>query len=276
MKIDAHQHFWSLRRGDYGWLTPDLEALYRDFEPKDLEPELAAAGVDRTVLVQAAPTLAETRFLLELAERTAFVSGVVGWVDLESADAGDQLGELAAHPAFVGVRPMLQDLPDPEWVLRPGVAPALERIAALDLAFDALVRPHQLPVLATLLERHPGLRVVIDHGAKPDIARGGLEPWSRDLARLADAGALCKLSGLLGEAPQPTLPCIAPYAERLLELFAPGRLLWGSDWPVLTLAAGYGEWWQMTGCLLEPLDEAARRAILGGNAARCYRLAEEV
>jgi L-fuconolactonase len=269
MRVDAHQHFWSLHRGDYDWLTPDLEPLYRDFGPKDLEPLLAEAGVERTIAVQAAPTLAETRFLLALASRSPFVAGVVGWVDLESADAVDRIEELAADPLLVGLRPMLQDLPDPDWILRPAVAPALERMAELELVFDALVRPVHLPRVARLVERHPRLRVVIDHGAKPETREAR---WESDMRRLADAGAHCKLSGLLTEVSADQVP---GYAACLIEWFGSDRLLWGSDWPVLTLAASYREWWELTRDLLADLDADARAAILGHNAVRCYGLVTE-
>ena len=171
-RVDAHQHFWRLARGDYGWLTPAKGPIYRDFGPADLTPLLARAGIDATVLVQAAPTVDETRFLLELARTTPVVAGVVGWAPLDAPDAPDVVAALAREPALKGLRPMLHDIPDVDWMLRPEVAPGLRAIAAADLTFDALVRPPHLPNLRRLLERHPDLRVVIDHGAKPEIGRG--------------------------------------------------------------------------------------------------------
>lgn len=271
--IDAHQHFWRLERGDYAWLTPDLEPLYRDFEPEHLGPLLRAAGVERSIVVQAAPTLEETRFLLALAEATPFVAGVVGWVDLAAPDACEELTKLAQDPALVGVRPMLQDIEPPDWMLQDALAPALACLSDLGLVFDALVRPVHLPYLRRLLEREPRLRVVVDHGAKPDIASGEFDTWAREIEGIAaDSDACCKLSGLLTEAADPTLEGIRPWAEHLLSTFGPQRLLWGSDWPVVTLVSDYADWWHMSQRLLDPLTESERRAVLGANAARCYGL----
>ena len=171
-RVDAHQHFWRLDRADYGWLTPAQAPIYRDFEPADLAPLLARAGIDATVLVQAAPTVAETRFLLELAAATPAVAGVVGWAPLAAPNAPDVVAELARAPHLKGLRPMIHDIPDVDWMLGPALAPGLRAIAASDLVFDALVRPPHLPNLRRLLDRHPDLRVVIDHGAKPEIGEG--------------------------------------------------------------------------------------------------------
>ncbi len=277
MRIDAHQHFWKLDRGDYGWLTPDLRALYRDYGPEDLAPLLAAAGVDATLVVQAAPTFEETRFLLGLAEATPWVLGVVGWIDFEADDAHGQLAQVAAHPKGVGVRPMIQDLPDPDWMLRPALAPVFEAVAALGLCFDALVHPRHLPPLLRLLGRHPELRAVVDHGAKPAIRDGAWQPWADDLARIArETEACCKLSGLASEAkPGWTARDLRPYVDHLLESFGPERLLWGSDWPVVVPAGGYARWQEASKELLAGLDPAARDAVLGGNARRTYVLGKE-
>ena len=273
-RVDAHQHFWTLSRGDYAWLTPDLESLYRDFGPADLAPLIARAGVGRTIAVQAAPTLSETRFLLGLAEETAFIAGVVGWVDFAAPDAAATIVELAKNPALLGLRPMIQDIPDPDWMLGPRLAGAFEQLIGSGLVFEALVRPAHLPNLRRLLERYPDLRAVIDHGAKPDIAGGALEPWARELESLARGStAFCKLSGLVTEAGDDASTArIAPYAERLLAAFGPERLIWGSDWPVVTLACSYQDWCEMTERLLASLDPKERAAILGGTAERCYGL----
>lgn len=273
-RIDAHQHFWRLARGDYGWLTPALTPIYRDFEPADLAPLLARAGVDGTVLVQAAPTVAETRFLLELAAGTSFVLGVVGWAPLDAPDAADVVAALAGDPRLRGLRPMLHDIPDRDWMLRPALAAGLRAIAAQDLVFDALVRPAHLPNLRRLLARHPDLRVVIDHGAKPDIAAGRREPWGDDMAGLArETRAWVKLSGLVTEdGPGWSVERLRPYVEHLLDHFGPERLIFGSDWPVVTLRAGYAEWLAAAEALLAGLDRAARDRVLGLNAIACYRL----
>ncbi len=183
MRIDAHQHFWRLSRGDYGWLTPTLAPIYRDFEVPDLAPHLAANRISGTVLVQAAPTEAETRFLLRLAAESAgLIGGVVGWVDFEAPDVRERLARLAANPLLCGVRPMIQDIADADWMLERRLDEAFRAIVDLDLRFDALVQPRHLRNLRRLLDRHPDLRAVVDHGAKPDIANGVREPWAADIS----------------------------------------------------------------------------------------------
>jgi L-fuconolactonase len=272
--VDAHQHFWRLARGDYGWLTPALASIYRDFEPADLEPLLARAGIDATVLVQAAPTVAETRFLLELAAGVPFVAGVVGWAPLDAPDAPDVVGALARDPRLRGLRPMIHDLPDVDWMLGPGVARGLRAIEAAGLTFDALVRPRHLANLRRLLARHPDLRVVIDHAAKPEIAAGRREPWAGDMAALArETRAWVKLSGLLTEdGANWSVDRLRPYVDHLLEHFGAERLIFGSDWPVVTLRAGYADWLAAAHALLAGLDQAAQSRVLGLNAIACYGL----
>lgn len=269
--IDAHQHFWRLDRGDYGWLTPALRPIYRDFGPSDLAPILARHDIARTILVQAAPTVAETEYLLALARDTPFVAGVVGWVDFDAPDAPGTIARLARDPLLVGVRPMVQDIADDDWLAKPALAPAFEALIAHDLVFDALVLPRHLVRLASVLERHPDLAVVIDHGAKPRIGTS-LGEWQRDLARVAVQGSSsCKLSGLLTEAPRGAgLAELRPVVDTLLRTFGPTRLLWGSDWPVVELAGGYDRWREITLQALADVDGDARHAILGGTAARIY------
>ena len=273
--VDAHHHVWSLARGDYGWLTPDLAPIYRDFTLADIAPLADAAGITASVLVQAAPTVAETRYLLDIADVSGGrVGGVVGWVDLAASDAVATLESFASNRLFKSVRPMLQDLPEVDWILRPEVQAALSRLPALGIRFDALVKPAQLPALLKMLERNPDLDVVIDHGAKPDIARGAWEPW----ASLLRAAALhprvhCKLSGVVTEAgSQWTVDTLRPYVDHLVECFGAHRMLWGSDWPVVELGGGYARWRSATGFLLAPLDATERDAILGDNARRFYGL----
>jgi len=272
--IDAHQHFWTLGRGDYGWLAPAAGPIYRDFGPGDLAPLLARAGVSRTVLVQAAPTEAETHFLLGLAARTTFVAGVVGWVDFDTREAADRVSLLARRPKLVGLRPMIQDLPDDDWMLRPQLGPAIEAMVDAALCFDALVKPRHLPVLHRFAHRYPELRIVIDHGAKPDIKGGDLAAWRRDLRAIA-AGAdlVCKLSGLLTEAaPGAGVEDLRPVVETLIEAFGPERLMWGSDWPVLNLNGDYAGWRGMAEALTTHLSPDERAAIFGGTAQRFYGL----
>ena len=274
MRIDAHQHFWTIARGDYGWLTPDLAPIYRDFGPKDLAPLMDAAGIEGTVLVQAAPTVAETEFMLSLADQSSFIKGVVGWVDFDSADAPAQIERVAAHPALVGLRPMIQDIPDPHWMLGDALTPAFEALQHHDLTFDALTLPQHLGPLRQLLTRHPQMRVVIDHGSKPLIRDGVIDGWAEDMAALAqDTQAFCKLSGLVTEAaPDWSVDDLRPYVDHLLTTFGPDRLIWGSDWPVCTLASTYERWLETTDTLLGDLSDTERKAVLGGNAARAYNL----
>jgi L-fucono-1,5-lactonase len=273
-RVDAHQHFWRLARGDYGWLTPDLDAIYRDFEPADLAPLLTRTGVDATVLVQAAPTVAETRFLLALAAETPFVAGVVGWAPLDAPEAPDVVAELARDRRLRGFRPMLHDIPDVDWMLGSAVAAGLRAIEAADLTFDALVRPPHLSNLHRLLNRHPDLRVVIDHGAKPAIIEAQFEPWASDMAGLArETRTWVKLSGLVTEdGPAWSVERLRPFVDHLLRHFGPARLIFGSDWPVVTLRAGYAEWWAAADALIAGLDRDARDHVLGLNAIACYRL----
>jgi L-fuconolactonase len=272
MRIDAHQHFWRLARGDYGWLNPSLAAIHRDFLPEDLAPFLSASGVERTILVQAAPTAAETEFLLALARTTPFVAGVVGWADLEAPDAPDQIGALAARRGLVGLRPMIQDLPDPDWMLRPALAPAIRALVAAGLRFDALVTPVHLPFLLDFARRYPDLPIVIDHGGKPRIASGEIEVWGRDIGVLArEANVACKLSGLITEAaPGARVSGLRPYFETLLETFGPARLMWGSDWPVLNLNGDYAGWRAGAEVLLAGLSEDERASVFGGTARAFY------
>ena len=276
MQIDAHQHFWRVGRGDYGWLTPEAHpAICRDFGPGDLQPLMAAAEVTCTVLVQAAPTDAETAFLLEIARATPFVAGVVGWADLATPDAPSTIEAMAADPKLLGLRPMLQDLDDDAWILRPELAPALDAMQAAGLRFDALVTPRHLPHLARFLAGRPDLKVVIDHGAKPDIARGDIEGWSAAIRAIArDTGAVCKLSGLVTEAGEGwTAEQVKPFVDVLLETFKPARLMWGSDWPVVNEAGGYAAWRAAAEALTAQLSPDDRTLIFGGTAAAFYGIA---
>lgn len=271
-RIDAHQHFWQIARADYGWLTPALGPIHRDFGPADLSPLLARHDIARTILVQAAPTEAETRFLLGIAAKTHYVAGVVGWTDFEAPDATRRIAALAVDPLLLGLRPMVHDIADESWLARPALAPAFEAMIAHDLVFDALLKPEHIAAALGLLGRHPGLAVVIDHAAKPDLVAGNLSTWREGIAALAaHPQALCKLSGLVTEAaPSWTIETLRPVVEHLLATFGPERLIFGSDWPVVTLRADYSRWFETATALLSGCSESERDAIFGGNAARRY------
>jgi L-fuconolactonase len=272
-RIDAHQHFWTTSRDDYGWLTPELGPIYRDFQPHDLQPFLAATGVDRTLLVQAAQSEAETLYLLDLAAQTDFVAGVVGWVNLEAADAATRVAAMARR-GVIGLRPMVQDIADTEWLLRPALRSGLDAMIAHDLRFDALVQPRHLPILAEFSQLYPMLKVVIDHGAKPDIANGKLQPWADAITHIArNTSFCCKLSGLVTEANHDwQLTDIEPFVRVLITAFGADRLMWGSDWPVLNLAGDYHRWHRVTTELLGGLSTQDRDLIFGGTAAGFYGL----
>ncbi len=281
--IDAHCHFWRLSRGDYGWLSGEggpLAPIRRDFLPADYPQghDRDYPAATRLIVVQAAPTLAETDFLLALASRQPRIAGVVGWVDLSAPEAEQQLRHRAANPHFKGVRPMLQDIADTDWLGRHARPDALAALQDLGLRLDALVTARHLPRLAGFARQHEGLPLVIDHAAKPQP--GLPDDWAaglRDLAAIPHVH--CKLSGLLtefsaGDLADP-LPVLRDILARLLDWFGAERLIWGSDWPVLTLAASYDEWRGLTDALLSGLRPDERAAILHGNAARFYGIASE-
>jgi L-fuconolactonase len=273
-RIDAHQHFWQVARGDYHWMTPDLRPLYRDFGPEDLRPHLTRNGIDAVVTVQAAETVAETEYLLEIAAATDFVAGVVGWAPFDRPEGPDVVARLAESPWLKGLRPMIQDIADDDWMLGEALAPTFAAVQALDLAFDALVFPRHLKNLMRLIDRYPGLRLIVDHGAKPQIRDRAFDGWAADIATVArDSPALVKLSGLVTEAGETwTIDDLRPYVDHLLEVFGPERIVFGSDWPVVRLAADYDPWFNTARDLTAGLPERGRQMVFGDNAVRFYRL----
>lgn len=276
MIVDAHQHYWLLDRGDYAWLTPSMALLYRDFLPDDLSPLLAASGIGSTVLVQAAATEAETHYLFDMARHTPSVAGVVGWVDMAAIDAPDRISSLKAASGGLlkGIRPMIQDIPEDDWVISRAVDAGFAALESMGLAFDALVYPRHLANLRTRVERNPGLRTVIDHCGKPDIAQGEFDDWARGMRDMArHTNASCKLSGLLTQlAEGQPVDAVRPYAEFVLEEFGARRVMWGSDWPVLGLRSGYEDWFRLAQSLLAVMPAEDVEAVLGGNAIRFYGL----
>ena len=273
MIVDAHQHFWDPARGDYGWLTPD-NPIHRVYAPADLRPHLDETGVDASILVQAAPTPAETDYMLGMARTTPWILGVVGWIDLEASDASQEVRRRARDPLLLGVRPMLQDLTDPGWILQPALGPALTAIGAEGLVFDALILPHQIEAIVELAKRHPQLSVVLDHAAKPHLGEAdAMAKWARAMEALARLpNVACKVSGLLTELrPGGSRDDVSRAVGVLFDLFGPQRLLWGSDWPVLTLAGDYRGWFELAREAIAAKNVTALSAIMGGNALRIYR-----
>jgi L-fuconolactonase len=273
MMIDAHQHFWAPARGDYFWMEgPAAAPIRRDVFPKHLEPHLKAAGIGKTVLVQAAATIEETEYMLGIADATDFVAKVVGWIDFENSSHAKQLERLAKHKKFAGVRPMIQDIADADWMHRPDVQWGYEAAIDLDLTFDALGYPIHLDNFRKLFERYPKMRTVVDHCMKPVIREGVFEPWAAKIEKIArQTPAFCKLSGLATEAkPGWTVETLRPYAEHVISVFGPERVMWGSDWPVLELNGSYASWRQAAEAIVG--KTGGSEAIFGGTAARFYRI----
>ncbi|GAA3404091.1 amidohydrolase family protein [Paenibacillus hodogayensis] len=274
MRIDAHQHYWKPQRGDYGWLTPDTGVLYRDWLPEQLEPLLHSHGIARTVVVQAAPTVEETRYLLALSEAHSSIAGVVGWIDFESPHFASELERMRLHPRFVGLRPMIQDLPK-DWMLREPVVRHMKVLEKERFPLDLQLRPHLLDSAARLMEQVPQLRAVIDHIAKPVYGQAFAE-WKAGIERLAAyPGMLCKLSGMVPEQGDTewSSELWKPYAETIFAAFGPERIMFGSDWPVCLISASYDEVVETAASLLPSGWGAAELAgVWGLNAARFYGL----
>lgn len=276
VRIDAHQHFWNPARGDYDWMPPDDPVLARRYGPDDLAPELAAHGIGHMVLVQAAATVQETEYMLGLADATPHVAAVVGWIDFEKPSDLHHLRRLAKHPRFVGVRPMIQDIPDDDWMLRDDVQWAFRAVCDLGLTFDALGFPRHLANFHTILTRYPEMRVVVDHCMKPQIRDHSdrtFRHWADGISRLADAGAHCKFSALVTEAnPDWTVADLAPYTDHVFRAFGAERVMWGSDWPVVRLRCEYADWRAAAEALTAGLSEGDRAHIYGGTASAFYGL----
>ena len=280
MIVDAHHHLWDPARADYPWLTDDLATIRRRFGPEDLEPHLRAAGVDATVLVQTRSSADETREFLVTAAATPFIRGVVGWVDLTDAALDDAIAELRAGPGgdrLVGIRHQVHDEPDPDWLLRDDVRRGIRSVGRAGLAYDLLVRSRELPAAREIVATMPDVRFVVDHLAKPPIrdGPGGLEPWADLVAWFADLpNASWKISGLVTEADwRRWRPAdLAPFVDHALRTFGPGRLIFGSDWPVCLLAASYEEVVTAARELTAGLADSEQAAVFGGNATAVYGL----
>ncbi|MFD8984758.1 amidohydrolase family protein [Streptomyces sp. NPDC059564] len=277
--VDAHHHVWDLSVRDQDWITgPELAPLRRDFSLVDLAPEARAAGVTATVLVQTITVPEETPEFLATAARSDLVAGVVGWTDLTVPDVADTLAGLRAGPGgehLVGMRHQVQGEPDPRWLVRQEALRGLTAIAEAGLVYDLVVKPHQLAAAVEAAQRLPGLTFVLDHLGKPPIASGELAPWAEQIRRLAALpNTVCKLSGMVTEADWGswTVDDLRPYADTVLDAFGPGRLMFGSDWPVCRLAATYAEVLAAADRVTVELSPAERRDVFTGTAVRTYGL----
>ena len=274
MTIDSHQHFWRYTPAEYPWMKPEWP-IRRDFLPPDLAPLLRAAGLDGCVAVQAQQTVAEARWLLSLADAHPIIKGVVGWVDLQSDRVEEQLAELARHPRSVGVRHVVQDEPDDNFMLRPAFQRGIGKLRQFNLAYDLLVFPKQLPAAIQLVANFPEQRFVLDHIAKPPIAAGTLSPWREQLRELAKApNVWCKVSGMVTEAKWDGWreEDFRPYLDVVFAAFGVERLMFGTDWPVATLAGTYQEVHQLTASYVRSLTAEQQVRFFGGSAAEFYRL----
>jgi len=275
MIIDSHQHFWSYHPERHAWISEEMEILKRDYLPRDLEPVLKAQGVDGCVAVQAEMSEQETLFLLESARKHPFIKGVVGWVDLRMPDAGNRLEYFSAYPALKGLRHIVQDEPDDQFMLRPDFQNGIGLLARFGLTYDILIYPWQLPAALALVRQFPGQQFVLDHLAKPRISDGLDIKWQRQIRELAShPNVFCKLSGMVTETRdfQWTKEEFKPFMDTVLRAFGPERLLFGSDWPVCLLAASYAEVAGIVRSYLQSLSETEQLGIMGGNAIRFYDL----
>jgi L-fuconolactonase len=275
MIVDSHQHFWQVGRFDYPWMSSDVETLYRDYLPSQLEPILVANGVAKTVLVQASNSVDESLWLLTLADEHPFIAGVVGWANLMDPDVESQLKKLAAHPKFKGIRHLVESEPADDWLTQPSVLQGLRQLADHDLSYDLLVHTRHLPHARIVAERYPDLRLVIDHMAKPPIGRGEFKEWSEQISPLASfENVFCKLSGLVTEANWTTWQTgdLRPYVDYVLEFFGPERLMFGSDHPVCLLASSYERVLESFLEILQNLNDEQRNRIFALNAINFYRL----
>jgi len=276
MRIDSHQHFWKFDPDQYSWIGEGMQLLARDWLYADLERELVRAELDGCVAVQARQSLEENRFLLNIAAQCERVRGVVGWVDLCAEDVEEQLALPAADPLFKGVRHVVQDEPDDDFVLRDDFMNGIARLAQFDLTYDLLTHPRQLPAAVRLVDEFPDQPFVLDHISKPPIRARQMRPWSDDLRELAQRpNVMCKVSGLVTEAEWGAWNAddFRPYLDLVFEAFGEDRLMFGSDWPVCRLSAHYSEVYALLSDYAAQGYEAARAKLFGLNAARFYRIA---
>lgn len=274
MRVDAHQHFWRYSSEEFGWINDAMAAIRRDFLPDDLRPLLDEAGIDATVAVQACQSIDETEWLLALAVEHDWIAGVVGWVPLASEQVDATLDQLTTHTKLKGVRHILQAEPD-AYMQREDFNRGIARLRQYSLTYDVLVFQHQLPSAIQFVDRHPEQPFVLDHVAKPLIAKHEIEPWRTQMRELARRPHVsCKLSGMVTEADFHawTIEDLKPYVETAIEAFGPERLLFGSDWPVCAVAASYARWVGVVSGFLKELSSDEQELIFGRNAVKFYGL----
>jgi L-fucono-1,5-lactonase len=277
MIIDAHQHVWDLDRSPYAWLGPHVPQWNRTFTFEELKPHLRRNGVDATVLVQSDDHDGDTDLMLEVADRHPEIAAIVAYVPLDRPDrAAERLADLRKDSRVVGVRNLIHDLPDPDWILRPEVDEGLRVLEDADVTFDYVgVLPRHLEHVPTLSERHPRLRLVIDHLNKPPIGETDMEPWWSLIAAAAENPLVhAKVSGLYpGSAPDRWTPdSVRPFVDRALELFGPSRLMYGGDWPISVAAGGYDRVFDGLAEVLSGLPAADRESVYSATARRFYRI----
>jgi L-fuconolactonase len=276
MKVDAHQHFWNLSKTDYPWLVPEYGSIYANFYPRDLEPQVKAAGIDKTVLVQSMNSFEDTVSMLTQAEDFDWIGAVVGWVPLlDHAEEQKALDRYNRHPKFRGIRHLIHEEKNPDWVVQPAVIEGLKILADYGMSFDVVaVFPNHLKHVPTLAERIPSLTLIIDHLAKPPIKDKQMGAWAEQLKAAARyPNVYAKVSGLnTAAAPDWSGADLKPYIDFAVEQFGANRLMFGSDWPVATLAGNYARVWAETNKALAGRPQSQIDAILGGSAAKAYRL----
>ena len=274
MYVDSHQHFWKLSRGDYSWMSSEYKPLYKDFFPEDLEPLIKQKNISKTIIVQAADTVAETEYTLKLAEANDFVAGVVGWVDLENSNTKETLDKLCESKFLKGIRPMIHDIENDAWMLNDNLKENLHYLANKKLTFDALVRPQHLRYLIKFVQKYDFLPIVIDHIAKPKILNSEIDQWKSDMKILSSfENVFCKFSGILTEVGEDYSKAqIEPYIDFVLNLFPPNKIMWGSDWPVLTMAENYGNWFDIAMDFCGNFSDSEKNMIFANTAKNFYNI----
>jgi L-fuconolactonase len=275
--IDAHQHLWSYQSSEYAWISEKMSVLARDYLPEQLRVEMKKATVDGTVVVQARQTVSETEWLLSLARNSTILRGVVGWAPISSETFPQELERLRQEKKLKGLRHVIQDEPDDNFILRSDFNRGISAMASSGLVYDILVFARQLPATMQFVDKHPNQVFVVDHIAKPSISKAILDPWRSHIRQLAQRkNVYCKISGMVTEANWSNwrMEDLQPYVDTVLGAFGPDRLMAGSDWPVCLLATTYSDWFVTLHKMLHSLSATEQESIFGGVASQVYRLQE--